>query len=112
VSTVRTVDNIQEGFQMLLHNQKTFEQIQDHIRRALELEDYNYFCFGSFTSLLTLWDHILRTPQTVHRTYCQCENGHKHQIQNTSAAYTPGRGLFCSVQNCCRIYCKTIKICT
>ena len=24
---------------------------------------------------------------------------------------TAGRGLFCGMQNCCRMYCKTIKIC-
>jgi hypothetical protein len=25
---------------------------------------------------------------------------------------TAGRGLFCGVQNCCRMFGKTIKICT
>ena len=85
------LNDIQEAFEMLLQNQKTFEQVRDHIRTALELENSNYFRFGHFTSLLTLWDHILRTPQTVRRTYRQCENGHKRQIQNTdSAAYSIG----------------------
>ena len=30
----------------------------------------------------------------------------------TSGTITAGRGLFCSLQNCCRMYCKTIKFCT
>jgi len=85
------LNNIQQKFQLLSQKQKTFEQVRDHIREALELEDYNYFCFGHFTALLTLWDHILRTPHTVHKTYHQCENRHKHHVQNLhSGAYSIG----------------------
>ena len=59
------LDNILNGFQMVQQNQKTFEQVQDHIRQALEVDDYNYFRFGQFTSISTLWDHILRTPEAM-----------------------------------------------
>jgi len=72
-----TLNKILEEFQMLLQNEKTFEQALDHIREALEVEDYIYFCFGCFTSLPTLWEHILKTPQAVRKTYQQCENGHR-----------------------------------
>jgi superfamily II DNA/RNA helicase len=33
-------------------------------------------------------------------------------VINYDAPNTAGRGLFCGMQNCCRMYCKTIKICT
>jgi len=56
---------------------KTFEQVRDDIRVAFEADDYNSFHVGQFSSLLTLWEHILRTPQAVQMAYQQCENGHK-----------------------------------
>jgi len=78
-------------FQLLQQNQKTFEQVRDHIRRALEVDNPNYFRFGGFTSLLVLWDHILRTPQTVEITYTQCENRHRiHTHDGHSGAYSIG----------------------
>jgi hypothetical protein len=72
------LNNILEEFQKLLQNETTFEQVRDHIREALQADNYNCFRVGQFTSLLTLWDHILRTPQAVQMTSQQCENGHKH----------------------------------
>jgi len=85
------LNNILDGFQMLQQNQKTFEQVRDHIRRALEVDDYNYFRFGQFTSISTLWDHILRTPEAMRTTYYQCENGHKdHIMYEKTCAYSIG----------------------
>jgi hypothetical protein len=75
------LDNILDGFQMVQQNQKTFEQLRDQIRQALEVDSYADFCFGHFTALIiTLWDHILRTPEAVQIIYYQCENGHKDRI--------------------------------
>ena len=76
---------------MLQQNQKTFEQVRDHIRRALEVDNYNYFRFGQFSSISTLWDHILRTPEAMRTTYYQCENGHKDRIMyEKTCAYSIG----------------------
>jgi hypothetical protein len=51
--------NILNGFQMVQQGRRSFEQVRDHIRRSLELENSDYFRFGRFTCLMTLWDHIL-----------------------------------------------------
>ena len=34
-----------------------------------------------------------------------------HQYQVHVLSITVGRGLFCGMQNCCRMFCKTIKFC-
>jgi hypothetical protein len=74
--------NILDGFQMVQQGQRSFEQVRDHIRWSLELENSNYFRFGRFTCLMTLWDHILtrRVPHVVRKTYYQCENGHRNRV--------------------------------
>jgi hypothetical protein len=75
------LNNILDSFRMVQQGQRSFEQVRDHIRWLLELEEHDYFCFGSFTCLMTLWDHILRVPHVVQRTYYQCENEHRDRIR-------------------------------
>ena len=83
------LNNISEGFQKIQRGQKTFEQVRDHIRCALELEDYNNFHFGRYTSLITLWEHILQAPHAIRKSYYQCQNGHRDHVQyGNSGAYT------------------------
>ena len=88
------LNNISEGFQKIQQGQKTFEQVRDHIRRALELEDYNNFRFGRYTSLITLWEHILQAPHAIRKSYYQCQNGHRDHVQyGNSGAYSVGVNL-------------------
>ena len=88
------LNNISEGFQKIQRGQKTFEQVRDHIRRALELEDYNNFRFGRYTSLITLWEHILQAPHAIRKSYYQCQNGHIDRVRyGNSGAYSVGVNL-------------------
>ena len=88
------LNNISEGFQKIQRGQKTFEQVRDHIRRALELEDYNNFRFGRYTSLITLWEHILQAPHAIRKSYYQCQNGHRDRVRyGNSGAYSVGVNL-------------------
>jgi hypothetical protein len=75
------LNNILDGFQMVHQGQRSFEQVQDHIRQSLELEQHDYFCFSGFTCLMTLWDHILSVPHDVRMTYYQCENEHRDHVR-------------------------------
>ena len=48
-------------------------------------------------------------------TCSKMEGAHSFKLSVKSVfnnSSTPGTGLFCGVQNWCRMYCKTIKICT
>jgi hypothetical protein len=82
------LNNILEEFQKLLQNEKSFDQVRDHIREALQAEDYNSFRVGRFANILTLWNHILNTPQAVQKVYQQCKNGHirNKQFNNSGAS--------------------------
>ena len=37
------LNNILDGFQMVQQGQRSFEQVRDHIRRLLELEEHDFF---------------------------------------------------------------------
>ena len=74
----------------------------------------NIFIIG--TNLLNTNVHIVYQP-----FYLQCQtalciyHSLSYYLSIThviGTAVTGGRGLFCGVQNRCRMYCKTIKFCT
>ena len=88
---------ILDGFEMVQQGQRSFEQVRDHIRRSLEIEEPDYFRFGGFTCLMTLWDHILRTPQIVRKTYYQCENEHRDRVR---CEYSAACGIGVNPNHC------------
>ena len=91
------LNNILDGFQMVQQGQRSFEQVRDHIRRSLQSEEPNYFRFGGFTSLMTLWDHILRVPHVVRKTYYQCENEHRDRVR---CEYSAACGIGVNPNHC------------
>ena len=91
------------------------EKDQDNEDRILLSEDM-------FVNLMDmdLQDHIAKMDKYDYNVKMALEllleNGPNSLQQDLKdwklEKHTAGRGIFCGVQNCCRMYCKTIKIYT
>src|ERR1700678_3743864 len=68
------------------------------------------------------WKKLTSNTKSMEKCYKLCYKNVLHPIHTSRnppcrrdrsrPGYTAGRELFSGLQNCCRMYCKTIKICT